>query len=383
MIKGEQIILFPTEEQIIWFEKCCGFARYIYNACKDYSESYYNKNNSTISQNELNKYFVKLKNTNETLKWQKELPCDILKQSCKDYCMARSRSFKKYGNGFRVNYKSKHFSKKSFYCDYMKTKILQNKFVYVSKIGNIKMSRQLPRDKKLSNPRISFNGKNWILSVGFEKEIPKQELTNDVIGIDVGLKTLVTTNTGVKYKNINNTSKLKKLYQKKKILQRKVSKKYIKNSKIQSKRYYKTLKLLNICITKIKNINLDYKHKITTKIVRTKPSKIVVEDIQIQNLMKNKKVSSAFQKAGLYQVIEMLKYKCEQFGIKFVKADRFYPSSKLCSCCGIKYDDKIQDKKWSLAIRKWTCKHCNTEHDRDINASINLAKFGIKKKLNF
>lgn len=191
------------------------------------------------------------------------------------------------------------------------------------------MSRQLPKDKKLSNPRISYDGKNWILSLGFEKEIPKQKLTNKILGIDVGLKTLATINNGKKYKNINNTSYLKKLYRKRKLLQRKCNKKYKKDSKIQSKRYYKTLNVLNSCILKIKNINLNYKHQITTEIVKTKPSKIVVEDIQIRNLMKNKKVSAAFQKAGLYQLIQMLEYKCEKNGIEFVKVDKFYPSSKF------------------------------------------------------
>lgn len=376
MIKGEKVFLFPTKEQEKLFYKCCGFARFIFNACKTYSEEYYKKTNSTISVNELNKHFVKLKNEDKNFEWQKELPCDVLKQSCKDYGKARNESFKKHKNGFKVNYKNKKYSKQSFYCDYMKTKILKDKFVYVSKIGNIKMSRQLPKNKKLSNPRISYNGKNWILSVGFDKEVPKQELTNEILGIDVGLKTLVTLNNGKKYKNINNTSYLRKLYTERKLLQRKCSKKYKNNCKTQSKRYYKTLNSLNHCILKIKNINLNYKHQITTEIVRTKPSKIVVEDIQIKNLMKNKKVSAAFQKAGLYQLIQMLEYKCKNFGIEFVKADKFYPSSKLCSCCGIKYDDKIQEKKWNLSIRKWTCRHCNTEHDRDINASINLARFG-------
>ena len=169
---------------------------------------------------------------------------------------------------------------------------------------------------------------------------------------------------------------LRELYRRKKKYQRQTSKRYVKG-KI-SNNYRKARKKKARIERKIANINLNHKHQASAEIVRTKPSRIVCEDIAISNLMKNKKLAPSLQKVGIYEFIRQLKYKSENYGIEFVQANRFFPSSKRCSSCGYVYDNKDYSKQWSLAIREWECISCKIVHDRDINASMNLANWSKK-----
>ncbi|KXY86102.1 hypothetical protein AT258_01225 [Bacillus wiedmannii] len=104
--------------------------------------------------------------------------------------------------------------------------------------------------------------------------------------------------------------------------------------------------------------------------------RIVVEDLSISNLLKNKKLSKAFSFQKLNFFFQCLSYKCEKYGIEYVKADKWFASSKICSCCGVKYDHSVQPEgQWSLKIREWCCASCNSDHDRDVNAAINLSRW--------
>ena len=120
---------------------------------------------------------------------------------------------------------------------------------------------------------------------------------------------------------------------------------------------------------KLNNIRQDYIHKSTTSIVKAKPCRVVMEDLNIKGMMKNKHLSKAIQQQKLYEFIRQMKYKCEWLGIEFIQVDRYYPSSKTCSCCGhIKKDLKLSD-------RTYICQECGLIIDRDFNASINLANY--------
>ncbi len=192
---------------------------------------------------------------------------------------------------------------------------------------------------KYSNPRISFNGVHWYISVGVELIQAPVELTGKSIGIDLGLKDLaICSNIKEPYKNINKTKKVKKLEKRLRRLQRKVSRKYQLNKKGGS--YVKTSNIIKLEKHIIKlhknldNIGNDYRHKVTTEIVKTKPSRIVMQTLNVKGMMKNRHLSKAIAKQGFFEFKTMVKYKSEKYGIEFVEADRFYTSSKTCSCCG-------------------------------------------------
>lgn len=158
-------------------------------------------------------------------------------------------------------------------------------------------------------------------------------------------------------------------------MQRCISKKYIKN-KIGNK-FIKTMNIkklehkIKLIHRRIKNIRENYIHQITSHLVKTKPSRIVIEDLNIKGMLKNKHLSKATAEQSFYRFISVLGYKCDWNNIKFIKADRFYPSSKLCSCCGnIKKDLKLKD-------RTYKCSSCGFIIDRDFNASLNLANYKL------
>ena len=224
------------------------------------------------------------------------------------------------------------------------------------------------------NPRLTYNGLNWYLSIAVEiKNEIKPILTNESIGIDVGVKDLAILSNGIVYKNINKSKKVKKLEKKLKRLQRKSSKKYEKNK--QGNKIIKTnnIKKLEVKIRKIHkmftNIRTDYIQKTTTEIVRTKPSQIVMETLNIKGMMKNKHLAKYMQKQKLFEFKTLIKYKSNKYGINFIEVNRWYPSSKTCSECG------YVKSKLSLKEREFICEDCGIVIDRDLNAAINLSRY--------
>jgi putative transposase len=245
------------------------------------------------------------------------------------------------------------------------------------KIGKIKLSEKdkIPKGKYL-NPRISHDGLNWYLTISVELDNNfKYLLTDESLGIDVGVKDLAILSNGKKYKNINKQTKIKSLEKKVKRLQRKASKKYENNK--QGKKYIKTknIEKLEVAMRKIykrlTNIRTDYIQKVTTEIVKTKPSRIVMETLDINGMMKNKSLSKAIQDQKLYKFKVILHQKSEKYGIEFIQADRWYPSSKTCSECGYK------KPKLSLGEREFICENCGSIIDRDLNAAMNLSRYEI------
>ena len=289
------------------------------------------------------------------------MPVIHIKDSLKDYQV-------------NLDLKVKKRSKKSFYNDNGKLKVKEGNLVNIEKVGWIKANEQLPIGVKYSNPRISYDNKYWYLSVGIEQEEVKEELTNVSLGIDLGLKNLAICSDGTVYKNINKTYEVKKIEKRLKRLQRKVSKKYEKNKKgkeyVKTKNIIKLEKQIQQVYRRLSNIRKNHLHQTTTSIVKTKPYRIVIEDLAVSNMMKNKHLSDAIIKQGFYEFRRQLEYKCKFRGIELIVADRFYPSSKTCSQCGkIKKDLKLSDRIYRCS--------CGLSIDRDLNASINLSKYEL------
>ena len=197
--------------------------------------------------------------------------------------------------------------------------------------------------------------------------------TSDGIGIDLGIKDLAICSDGNKYPNINKTQRVKKLEKRKHVLQRSISRRYESNKK--GSNYCKTRNIIKgehklLKVTKrLTNIRRNHLHQTTSAIIKRKPSFICIEDLNVSGMMKNRHLSKAIQQQGLYEFRRQIEYKSTWNNIPVITADRFFPSSKLCSCCGaIKKDLKLSD-------RIYRC-DCGNVIDRDYQASLNLKQYG-------
>ena len=368
MILAKKVRLYPNEiqEQKLW--QSVGTARFIYNWTLAKQEENYKNGGKFISDGVLRKEITQLKK-NE-LSWLNEVSNNIAKQAVKDACDAYKKFFK--GLSDKPRFKAKKRSKKSFYNDNVKLKVKDNKLVNIEKIGWIKTNEQLPIGVKYSNPRISYDNKYWYISVGIEQEENQEELTDISLGIDLGLKDLAICSDGTVYKNINKTYMVRKIEKRLKRLQKQVNRKYEKNKKgkeyVKTKNIIKLEKQIQQVHRRLANIRNNYLHQTTTNIVKTKPYRVVIEDLAVSDMMKNKHLSDAIRKQGFSEFRRQLEYKYNFRGIKFVVVDRFYPSSKSCSQCGkIKKDLKLKDRVYKCS--------CGLNIDRDLNASINLSKY--------
>ena len=369
MILAKKVRLYTNElqEEKLW--KSVGTARFIYNWTLARQEENYKNGGKFISDRVLRKELTVLKKSE--LNWLSEVSNNVAKQAVKDACNAYKRFFK--GLSDKPKFKSKRKSKKSFYNDNVKLKV-KNGYVNIEKVGWIKIKEQIPIGVRYSNPRISYDNKYWYISVGIEKEEIKEKLTDVSLGIDLGLKDLAICSDGMVYKNINKTYVVRKIEKRLKRLQKQVSRKYEQNKKgkeyVKTKNIIKLEKQIQQLHRRLANIRNNYLHQTTTSIVKTKPYRVVIEDLNVKGMMKNKHLSDSIRKQCFYEFKRQLEYKCKFRGIELVIADRFYPSSKTCSRCGeIKKDLKLKD-------RVYKCK-CGLIIDRDLNASINLSKYKL------
>lgn len=368
-IKGFKIRLKPTKEQEILIKKSIGVSRFVYNWCLSAQST----SDKFIRDNELRKELTKLKKTKEYY-WLAEVGSNVIKQSAKDLCNAYRRYFNHISN--RPVFKKKGYSN-SFYVNYESMKRTETG-VRCEKLGDIKTSERLPKltkDKHYLNPHIIFDGKYYYITFCVEMEMLVIETTSEVVGIDLGIKDFAVCSTGAVYKNINKTPTMKKLNKRLKHLQRQLSRKYlmnkIGNKFVKTKNIIKLEHEIELVYRRIKDIRENYIHQITSCLVKTKPCKIVIEDLNIKGMMKNRHLSKAISQQNFYRFSHILKYKCDWNNITLVKADKFYPSSKKCSCCEAVKDNLM------LRDRIYKCNVCGLIIDRDFNASLNLANYKL------
>lgn len=375
MIKSVKIRLKPAKEQEELMFKSVGCARFAYNwGLNKWDEIY--KNNGKPSRNEIRAEFNNTIKKQEEYKWLYEVSSKVITQSFQDLDTAFKNFFK--GKSNRPKFKSKKKSRQSFYVRYDFIKF-ENDTIKLEKIGKVKYitNCNIPILPKYSNPRCHFDGKYWYLSFGFEQDENQVELNQDLsVGIDLGIKDLAIVNCMDKpIININKTKRVRKIKKKLRRLQRQVSRKYEANKDgrkfIKTNNIVKLEKQIKLIHRKLSNIRENHIHQTTNKIIKLKPYRVVMEDLNVNGMMKNKHLSKAIQEQCLYEFIRQMKYKCDFNGIEFVQVDRFYPSSKTCSCCGhVKKDLKLKD-------RVYICDECGLEIDRDKNASINLGNYGL------
>lgn len=374
MITGLKVRLEPNHEQKSKLFQSAGMARWAYNWTLGKQEENHKNGGKFIKDGDLRKELTVLKQTEE-LKWLNDYSNNITKQAVKDACDAYYKFFK--GLSKKPKYKSRKKSPPKFYQDTDKIKFNDGK-VRLEKIGwvNLSEKNRMPENVKYTNPRVKFDGVHWYVSVGIEEEQEPVELTNDSIGIDVGVKELaVCSNNEEPYHNINKTKRVRKLRKKLRRLQRKVLKKYEKNKEGRS--YIKTGNIIKLekhirkLHKRLDNIRNDNRQKVTTEIAKTKPSRVVMENLNVMGMMKNKHLSKAIAQQGLYKFKLMMQYKCKRQGTEFIEASKWYPSSKTCSECG------HVKTKLSLSEREFRCEYCGAVLDRDKNAAVNLSRYKV------
>ena len=344
-------------------------SRFAYNLTIELQEENYKKGNKFLSDSEVRKIITKRKQND--LAWLYEYDCDIVKQAVKDACKAYKKFFNKKAK--KPKFKSAKLTKPSFYVDGWRLKI-ENGYVKIPLCTKIKLYEKdyIPEGLNYQNPRITFDGIDWWLSVGLPIEIEQYELTDEIIGIDLGLKELATCSNGMVFHNVSKSNEYQKVNKSLKQKQRQISRKYEMNK--QGSKFIKTSNInkLERKIQKkrirLQNIKKDYFHKSSTALVRTKPKAIVLEDLNVVGMRKNKHLSHSLQETSISTFKQMLISKAESHGIEVVIADRFYPSSQICSHCGNRRSIKLSE-------RIYKCPICGLEIDRDLNASINLKHY--------
>ena len=385
MIKSIKVMLLPNNKQNTKMFQYSNTARFAYNWAIAREQENYKTGGKFITDNDLRKEFTQLKKQEE-YQWLNEVSNNVTKQAIKDACNTYKRFFK--GQCSYPRFKSKRKSTPSFYQDNVKiqfteTHVKLEKISESTKKNKVKLNwiklaekNKIPTDCKYMNPRVTFDGLNWWISVGIEYDNSTVIPMNDGIGIDLGIKDLAICSDETTYKNINKTIKVKKLKKKQRRLQRKISRKYLKNKKggsyCKTRNIIKSEKKLLKTNRRLTNIRKNYLHQTTTEIINREPMFIVMESLNVQGMMKNRHLSKAVQQQSLFEFKRQIEYKCLWNNIRFVQADKWYPSSKTCSECGsIKKNLKLSD-------REYACAECGCVIDRDFNASINLMRLGLQ-----
>ncbi len=382
MIKTIRVMLLPNNKQKTKLFQYANTARFAYNWALDKEQENYKNGRKLISDGDLRKEFTQLKKTEE-YGWLNNVSNNVTKQAIKDACDAYKRFFK--GLAKFPKFKSRKHATPSFYQDNVKIQFTDthvkaegfadSKKKNKQKLNWIKLAEhgRIPTSCKYMNPRIKYDGLNWYITVGIECEDCTALPSNEGIGIDLGIKDLAICSDEHKYQNVNKAQRTKKLEKRKRRLQRSISRKYEKNKKGES--YCKTRSIIKSEKELLKlnhrltNIRQNHLHQITSSIVKREPSFICIEDLNVSGMMKNKHLSRAVQQQGFYEFRRQIEYKSAWNNISVIIADRFFPSSKLCSCCGaIKKDLK-------LSGRIYRCE-CGNVIDRDYQAAINLKRYG-------
>lgn len=369
MITTMKVRLKPTPEQEVKLFQSASTARFVYNWTLNKQQENYKNGGKFIFDNILRKEITQLKKT-EDFKWLNDVSCNVAKQAVKDACNAYKRFFKKQ-SAF-PKFKSKKKTRPSFYNDSVKLKVKQD-LVLIEKVGWLKTSEQIPMNIKYYNPRITFDNKYWYISVGYETTYPTQELTDEVLGIDLGVKDLAVCSNGMVFTNINKSTEVKKKEKRLRRLQRKVSRKYQINK--QGGEFAKTCNIIKIekeirlLQRSLANIRKNHLHQASSSIVKAKPRRIVLEDLNVKGMMKNKYLSKAVAQQCFYEFRRQIEYKSERMGVEVILADRWFPSSKMCNSCG------CINRGLTLGQRVYKC-DCGYVNDRDLNAALNLAQYG-------
>jgi putative transposase len=372
MLKTYKYELLPTEEQKHQLNNIFGACRFVYNLALETKLYAYQSQRKNISCFDLIKQLTELKK-DENTKWLKEVPAQSLQQAISNLDGAFTNFFK--GKAKFPKFKRKK-DKQSFRVPQGIKIDFKCSLVFIPKVKWVEFCKDREFEGEIRQATISKTPTNrYYISilVDDKKELPNKKPIKEetTVGIDVGLKHFATLSDGTKIENPKHLLKLLKRLKKE---QRKLSRRYQKDKPYeQQSNSYKKQKLLVAKLhEKIKNQRKDFLHKLSTAIVKQYDT-IVVENLNILGMIKNKHLSRAILDVGWGMFISFLNYKCEWYGKNFIQIGRFEPSSKLCTC-------GYHNSELKLSDRIWTCPECNQIHDRDVLAAINIKRFGLRAK---
>lgn len=362
----------PTSSQMDKINKTLGICRFLYNTYISENIKAYKNNKSFVTAYDFDKYVNNTLIPNDL--WIK----DAYSKARKKAIMNAETAFKRFFKGETKfpKFKKKNKCHTSFY--FVKNNktdcIVQRHRIKIPSLGFVKLKEKgyIPVDKVIKSGYISKKANKYFVSIIVDIDISKTISTyNDGLGIDLGLKEFAILSTGKIYKNINKLKVIRNIEKRLKREQKRLSKKYENKKKgvaTLNKNIHKKISKIQKLYYKLYCIRTDYINKIVNEVVKTKPQFITIENLNITSMMKNRHLSKAISKQKFYEFRTKLINKAKRLNIEIRLADTFYPSSKLCSCCGnIKHDLKLTD-------RIYRCHYCNLEIDRDYNASLNLMK---------
>ena len=381
MLKSYKTEIYPTLEQKTQINKTIGTCRWVYNFYLAHNKEQYEAGNKFVSgmgfSKWLNKEFLP---SNPEFNWVKEVSSKSVKQSI----MNAERAYKRFFKGLArfPRFKKKNRSDVKMY--FVKTDatvviVCERHRIKIPTLGWVRLKEKgyLPTTKKsaIKSGTVSVRAGRYYVSVLVEEPETETPILNDFgIGIDLGIKDFAIVSDGTLFPNINKTETIRKLEKQLKREQRCLSRKHEDYKKHNNKKrkgeairqniQKQTLKVQRLH-QRLENARTDYINKCISEIVKTKPSYVVLEDLNVSGMMKNRHLSKAIANQKFREFRVKLEIKCKAMGIEFRIVDRFYPSSKLCHECGtIKSDLKLSDRTYSC--------ECGYENDRDLNASLNL-----------
>ena len=373
MLRGIKVRLYPTKEQIVELNKVLGCYRFVYNHLLSLKQEAYNTNKTNLGLNELSKYLHGTLYKQEEYSWLNEQNTKVLKQSIRQMLTAYNNFFKQ-GKGF-PKFKCKKDKQSALFpleAISKNNKFTERKITLTKSFKDLKFKCSDLYFKRLQTYKDSIKSVtlsktksgNYFLSILIDlphEEVIKFKQTNDTVGIDLGVKDFVITSDGEVFENKHfyksQEKKIKKLH-------KQLSKK-VKGSNNREKSRIKLAKAYE----RLTNQKEQYLHSVVNALL-SQYDIICMEDLNVRGMLKNHKLSKAIQELGFSRFKSILEDKSYNNGKRVVFVDRFYPSSKRCSCCGYIH------KGLTLRDREWVCPECGEHHDRDINASINILMEG-------
>ena len=364
--EGLKVKLYPDKVMKDKFNQSLGNARFVWNnLLTEYQKTFelFKQHGYTklkCNQTTFNTMLTMLKKQYPFLY---DSESSTLQQVYRDLIHAFNGFFKNISN--YPKFKSKKNPKNGFRIQNNNNIKITSNTIVLPKLGKVHYRtspqyKQLLKESKINNVTIKKEHNHYYAVFNIETEKQPMEKTGEAVGIDLGIRTLATLSNGLKITNLDTTHEDKMIKKYHRVLSRK---------KYNSKRYNKTLKTLGKWIQRKNNRIKDAYHKLSHYIVKNYDI-ICMESLDIKELFQNTDLSSRLQSISWKKLVDMIKYKCEWYGKKFIQINRWFASSKNCSQCGYYYKD-LGDKK------EWTCPHCQTHHDRDINAAKNIKKEGL------